>query len=202
MSPVGSEAAGTPGPLMAMLARRRVALGLAVTLATLVLARPTWKSWFVGLIVALLGQAFRAWAAGHIEKDREVTTSGPYQWVRHPLYVGSSVMALGIVLAARSWVVAVLTTVYLVATIGAAVVTEESRLRRAFGDQYDRYARDRGGAVGGGSGRASGGTADRSAGGTARTFSWDRAMRNREYRSMAGLAGGFLLLALRVAFNL
>ena len=168
---------------LSFLARRRVSLGFLSALAALVLARPTWSSWGVGLVIEVVGEGLRIWASGHIEKDREVTRSGPYRWTRHPLYVGSSVVALGAVVASRSVVVAVLVTLYMTATIGAAVVTEEARLRRDFGTAYDDYARAAAPAV-------------------HRSFSLQRALRNREYRAAAGLAGGFLLLALKAAFNL
>ncbi len=167
----------------AFLARRRVTLGFVTAVAALALARPTWTSWGFGLAVACVGEAIRIWAAGHIEKDREVTTSGPYRWMRHPLYVGSSVMALGVVIATRSPVVAVLAALYMFTTISAAVTTEEARLRQAFGDAYDSYARAQGPRV-------------------ARAFSVARVVRNREYRAASGVVGGFLILALRVAFNL
>jgi hypothetical protein len=170
------------GPL-SFLARRRVPLGFLSALAALVLARPTWPSWGSGLAIAIVGEGLRIWSSGHIEKDREVTMSGPYRWMRHPLYVGSSVMALGAVIASRSVVVAVVVTLYMSATIGAAVVTEEARLRREFGTAYDDYARSAAPPV-------------------RRTFSMDRVLRNREYRAVAGLAAGFLILALKAAFNL
>ena len=38
------------------------------------------------------GEALRIWAAGHLEKGREVTASGPYRWTRHPLYLGSTII--------------------------------------------------------------------------------------------------------------
>lgn len=165
--------------LVEQLARRRVSLGFVTAVAALVLAHPTWESWRAGLLVAALGEAIRVWAAGHLEKSREVTRSGPYRWVRHPLYVGSSVMALGIVLASRSVVVAILATIYMVSTITAAVRTEEAYLRRTFGDTYERYAR-------------------REAEPTPRRFSVARALRNREYRAVLGLTVGFALLAARL----
>ena len=170
------------GPL-SFLARRRVSLGFLSAAAALLLARPTWPSWGAGLVVALVGEGVRIWASGHIEKDREVTMSGPYRWMRHPLYAGSVVVALGAVVASRSVVVAVVVALYMAATIGAAVVTEEARLRRDFGTAYDDYSRATAPAV-------------------RRSFSLERALRNREYRAAAGLAGGFLLLALKAAFNL
>jgi protein-S-isoprenylcysteine O-methyltransferase Ste14 len=165
------------------LARWRVPLGWLVGVAALVLARPTWSSWYTGFAVALVGEGIRVWAAGHLEKSREVTTSGPYRWMRHPLYVGSTVLALGVVIAAHSHVVGVLAALYLGITITAAIRTEEAFLRRAFGDDYDRYARaEDGGAV--------------------RRFSLERAVRNKEYRAVLGTVAGFALLALRVMVHL
>jgi protein-S-isoprenylcysteine O-methyltransferase Ste14 len=169
--------------MLQTLARRRVALGFATALAMIVFAHPTWTTWRAGLVVALAGEAVRIWAAGHLEKSREVTRSGPYRWTRHPLYAGSTIMALGIVIASRSALAAALALVYMTATLTAAIRTEETFLRTAFGDTYDRYR-------------------DSRAEPSGRRFSLARAMRNREYRAAAGLLAGFALLALKVAGSL
>jgi protein-S-isoprenylcysteine O-methyltransferase Ste14 len=168
--------------VIASLARRRVPIGFAVALSAVLFASPTWPAWQLGLVVALAGEAIRIWAAGHLEKGREVTQSGPYQWTRHPLYAGSSVIALGLAIACNSLVVAVLILVYMAATITAAIRTEEAFLSRQFGDAYDRYRRSEGGPA-------------------TRQFSLARARRNREYRAVAGLLGGFALLALEIAWR-
>ena len=165
------------------LARRRVALGFASALGVAVLSSPSWASWRYGLALALLGEALRVWAAGHLEKSREVTRSGPYRLTRHPLYLGSSVIAAGVVIASRSAIVALLVTVYMAVTITAAIRTEESFLRRTFGDDYDRYSTS-------------------AIEPMARSFSLDRAVRNREYRAVAGVLAGFALLALKAAQSL
>ena len=165
--------------LAEVLARRRVALGWIAVVATILLARPTWVTWRIGLAIAAIGEAARVWAAGHVEKSREVTRSGPYRWTRHPLYVGSSIVALGIVIASRNLAVAILAAIYMASTLTAAIRTEEAFLSRTFGDTYDRYR-------------------DSRAEPMRRRFSLARAMRNREYRAMAGLAAGFALLALKV----
>ena len=89
--------------------------------------------------MAIAGEALRFWAAGHLEKSREVTSSGPYRWMRHPLAAGSTIMAIGVVIASRSAIVGVLALLYMTATVTAAVRTEEAFLRAAFGDAYDRY---------------------------------------------------------------
>jgi len=133
----------------------------------------------MGLVIAIVGEAVRVWAAGHLEKSREVTRSGPYRWTRHPLYAGSAIMALGIIVASRSASAAVLTTMYMTATLTAAIRAEEAYLDTAFGETYARY-------------RSS------SAEPMDRRFSIARAIRNREYRAAAGLVAGFALLALKV----
>jgi protein-S-isoprenylcysteine O-methyltransferase Ste14 len=161
------------------LARRRVPLGFVAAAAAVALARPTLESWILGLLVAAVGEALRVWAAGHLEKGREVTRSGPYRFTRHPLYVGSSVLALGVVLASRSLVVAAIAAVYMSATIAAAIRTEEAFLRGAFGSTYDEYRTAR---------------AER----MDRRFSFARVLHNREYRAVTGLIVGFALLALKI----
>ena len=165
--------------LIAALARRRVTLGFVTALVAVVAARPSSASLQAGFAVALAGEALRVWAAGHLEKSREVTRSGPYRWTRHPLYAGSALIALGVVLAARSIPVALFTAIYMLATVGAAIHTEEAFLRRTFGDTYDRYR-------------------DSSDEPMMRRFSIERALRNREYRAACGMLVGFALLALKL----
>ena len=169
--------------MIAFLARRRVALGWAAALATVFLATPTTLSLAIGFVVALAGEAIRIWAAGHLEKSREVTRSGPYRWTRHPLYLGSSLLAAGVVIASRSAVAAVMVAIYMIATITAAIRTEEAFLRRTFGDMYDRYR---------------GSTAEP----MTRRFSLERALRNREYRAALGMLAGFALLALKLLLSI
>jgi protein-S-isoprenylcysteine O-methyltransferase Ste14 len=163
------------------LARLRVPLGFAAAGVAIVLARPSQTSLLWGMLVAVAGEAVRVWAAGHLEKGREVTRSGPYRFSRHPLYVGSTVMACGITLAAASPWVAMVTAVYLAATMTAAIRTEEAFLRRQFGEEYDDYCH----------GRAT--SADR-------PFSWARAWRNREWRAIVGLGVAAALLAAKAVW--
>jgi protein-S-isoprenylcysteine O-methyltransferase Ste14 len=74
--------------MMQRLARLRVPLGFLCGALAFWLARPTLASIAAGMAIAVAGEALRIWAAGHIEKGREVTRSGPYRLVRHPLYLG------------------------------------------------------------------------------------------------------------------
>ena len=162
-----------------ILARKRVALGFVAAIAALVLAHPTWQTWRAGLLIALAGACVRIWAAGHLEKGREVTRSGPYRLIRHPLYAGSTVIAIGIAVASHNAVVAAIAVLYMGLTITAAVRAEEAQLRQAFGSTYDDYQASRAAPM-------------------MRSFSLARAIRNREHRAVAGLLTGFALLALKM----
>ena len=166
------------------LARMRVTLGFVAGVLVLALARPTGVSLVVGTSVAVLGELLRVWAAGHLKKSREVTSSGPYRWLAHPLYVGSSIMGLGLAVASASLASAILIALYLAFTLTAAVHTEEAFLRNAFGDEYERYRR-----------RAA------PAADAARRFSMARAMANHEHRAAIGLAVAVLLLLLKATYN-
>lgn len=165
------------GP-MAWLARRRVALGFLAAVVALVAASPTTGSVIIGSVIALIGEGIRVWAAGHLEKSREVTMSGPYRFMRHPLYVGSSVLGAGLVVASRSFAVGFVVAIYLGVTLTAAIKSEEAFLRERFGGTYDAYAA-------GGAPQVS------------RHFSLARAMKNREYRSVAGVLMIVIVLALK-----
>ena len=167
--------------LQRVLARRRVPLGFIAAAATVVIAAPTWRTWTAGLAVALVGECVRVWAAGHLEKGREVTCSGPYRFVSHPLYIGSTIIAAGVALAGRSATAALVIAVYMGVTIAAAIRTEEAELRRTFGSAYDNYQASRVDAAS-----------------QERRFSLARARRNREDRALTGLLIGFGLLALKI----
>jgi hypothetical protein len=174
---------------VATLARFRVALGFVFGVLVLILAQPTARSLVAGMSMAACGEAIRIWASGHLRKSREVTVSGPYRFVAHPLYVGSSVMGAGLAIASANVIVAALIALYLAATLTAAIKSEEAFLRRTFGDQYDLYR----------SGVAAK-RRERSAA-TQRRFSLAQAMANREYRAVAGLGIAILLLIWKATYN-
>jgi protein-S-isoprenylcysteine O-methyltransferase Ste14 len=157
-------------------------MGFVAAAAALWLARPTPSSLAWGAVVATIGEALRVWAAGHLEKSREVTRSGPYAFTRHPLYLGSAVMAAGVGVASRHPVVWAIAVLYVVVMIGSAIRSEEAFLRAAFGDTYDDYR----------AGRLPH---------EPRPFSLARAMRNREWRALVGLVVAFALLAVKGYFS-
>ena len=164
-----------------LLARWRVFLGFVFAAIVMWQATPTRNSLLFGAAIAVIGECLRLWAAGHLEKGREVTRSGPYRHTRHPLYLGSSIIGVGIAVASHHLVVAAMVVGYMLLTLTAAMRSEEAHLREKFGDAYDAYAEKRAAPMD-------------------RLFSWSRAVGNREHHTMVGLATGLALLALKSVF--
>jgi protein-S-isoprenylcysteine O-methyltransferase Ste14 len=160
--------------MLKKIARLRVPLGFVFGILVIVLATPTLQSLAIGGAIALLGEAIRVWAAGHLEKGREVTSSGPYAITRHPLYLGSTLIGIGLAVACADPVIAAIVILYLGLTLTAAIRTEEAHLTAKFGAAYPAYR----------SGKMS----------VSRSFSVERALRNREYRAMVGVLFVLVLL--------
>jgi protein-S-isoprenylcysteine O-methyltransferase Ste14 len=122
------------------IARRiRVPLGFAFTAFYLWIARPSWTSIGIGTIIAVPGILLRALASGHVKKNDELTTSGPYAYTRNPLYLGSLIMAVGFAIAARSVWVLVLMVVMFCAIYLPVIRAEETFLRETF-PNFEEYA--------------------------------------------------------------
>jgi protein-S-isoprenylcysteine O-methyltransferase Ste14 len=175
-------------------ARLRVPLGFALGVAYLVFAQPTPRLLGVGAAVALGGLAVRGWAAGCLDKNRRLATSGPYAYTRNPLYLGSLLLGLGFAAAGGSWALGIAFLALFLLVYWPVMRREESFLRQAFGEVYDRYAaavplvfpryfhaalttqeKDR--------------------------FQWARYKRNREYQAALGYVAGVVFLVLKLALR-
>ena len=124
-----------------LVARRlRIPLGFAFAVLYVWLARPTWLSLLTGSLLLIPGLLLRAFASGHVQKDKRLTTSGPYAYTRNPLYLGSLILAAGFAVAARSgWIVAVMGVMF--CAIYVPVIAGEERFLRHTFPEYDDYSR-------------------------------------------------------------
>ncbi len=112
--------------------RIRVPLGFLFAAFYLWRAKPTWQSVEVGVAIALLGLVIRALASGQVKKDRELTTTGPYTYVRNPLYLGSILLGVGFVIAARDPWIALGLLLYFVLVYVPVIRAEQVYLRSQF----------------------------------------------------------------------
>jgi protein-S-isoprenylcysteine O-methyltransferase Ste14 len=116
------------------------------------LARHIWTPSFAmyGLGTALLvaGLLFTVWARvvlGRnwsgivtVKQDHELIQSGPYRWVRHPIYTGLLVAFAGSATAQDLWT-SVLAVVLFFVSFWLKLLREEAWMRETFGDAYRDY---------------------------------------------------------------
>ena len=163
-----------------------------------VFARPTPRALVMGGILASLGTAIRAWAAGTIRKDRELTVTGPYAHTRNPLYLGSFLIGVGVTIAGGLWEFTVIFLAFFVVVYGRTMQGEAELLSQRFGGGYAEYVRNVPLLVPRASpyrvppteeGDGSGG------------FTLERWRRNREYEALMGVAAAFVLLAAKMIWS-
>jgi protein-S-isoprenylcysteine O-methyltransferase Ste14 len=133
--------------------------GLALWLSPFVyLVNPDWMAWskmglpewvrWLGIGIGILCTLGIYWLFSSIgsgitptsatRKEHKLVTSGPYRWVRHPLYTVGSSMFVAFGMMADSWFIALLG---ILAFIAMAIRTpkEEANLIAKFGDEYREY---------------------------------------------------------------
>jgi len=98
---------------------------------------PMWP----GVVVALFGETIQVWASAHLRKNVEVVKSGPYAWVRNPMYFGRFFVGLGLTLLTWRWFLVLPYVVIFWLYAQARVLGEEVRLAGLFGDEYAGYCR-------------------------------------------------------------
>ena len=158
------------------IARRiRVPLGFAFALLYFWLAKPTARSILSGVALIVPGLVVRALASGHVQKNQQLTTSGPYAYTRNPLYLGSLILAAGFALTARSWWIAAAMTLFFFTIYLPVIRAEEAFLGKRF-PQFQSYARD----VPRLWPRLTAMADDRS------PFSWELYCKHREYHALLG----------------
>jgi protein-S-isoprenylcysteine O-methyltransferase Ste14 len=175
-------------------ARWRVPLGFALGAAFVFLSQPTVPFLAGGAVIAFLGLALRAYAAGCLEKSRELTVSGPYRYTRNPLYLGSFFMGLGFAVAAASWVLGLVFVCFFIVIYFPVMRREGDFLRSKFGEAYDQYAKSSShffptfritSSAAGTSGSKDG-------------FQWERYKRNHEYEAALGYLAGLVFLVIKL----
>jgi protein-S-isoprenylcysteine O-methyltransferase Ste14 len=120
--------------------RIRVPVGFLCVVFYFWLARPSFLSVLLSLILVVPGILLRSYASGHVTKNVHLTTTGPYGYTRNPLYFGSLLIAFGFAVAARSVWIALVFLVLFVLIYWPVILDEEQYLRSQF-PAYETYAR-------------------------------------------------------------
>lgn len=102
-----------------------------------------WSSLVIGLILFLTGLSLRVWAQMHLHYrlrlKKALTTTGPYSFVRNPIYIGNTLILTGTTfLFELFWLVPVM-LITCMATYAMTVRYEESHLTKKYGAPYVEY---------------------------------------------------------------
>ena len=118
----------------------RVPLGVAFFLLILTQLEEHW--FFPGLIVAILGQMLQVWCMSTIKTQKKLTVTGPYMFVRNPMYLGRFFLILGVlVMTGNPWILIPFTVAYYLYMVNR-VRREEKVLAELFGEDYEAFRRD------------------------------------------------------------
>lgn len=102
------------------------------------------EPYWAGLVIAAAGILVRSWAAGHLYKDQVMAQGGPYLFVRHPLYLGSCLLALGLIVTLHHWFVTLVLGGLTMLTYFHTIRHEEKNLRDRFGKNYENFSKEAG----------------------------------------------------------
>ncbi len=118
---------------------RRIPLFIGAILL-IVFARPHSAGILIGLFLIFLGEMIRIWAAGHLQKNEVLTVTGPYAYVKNPLYIGSIFITTGFcILADNIYILAASFFMFCFHYIPYKKKVEGDRLKKIFGNQYEDY---------------------------------------------------------------
>jgi protein-S-isoprenylcysteine O-methyltransferase Ste14 len=172
------------------LQRLRVSLGLASVALFVFASQPSPRSLLVGIPIAFFGALIRAWASGHLRKNAELATSGPYAYSRNPLYLGSFIMVIGCAICGGNWLLGSWLIGFFLLVYWPVMRSEAKHIRKLFAGDYEKWAANvpmffprltpyRDGAV--------------------QAFDLQQYLRHREYRASIGLAIVIGIMALKAS---
>jgi protein-S-isoprenylcysteine O-methyltransferase Ste14 len=102
-----------------------------------------------GCLLALAGAALVLWSRAALgsawsfvpmaDQGTGLVTTGPYRLVRHPIYLGLSLLAMGEALAFSSWPAVAVVFSAIVSTFVWRACAEERLLADTFGERYAHY---------------------------------------------------------------
>ena len=111
-------------------------------------ALPAWARWVgvgIGFVCIPLFLSLFGSIGSNIsetvltKKDHQLIMTGPYRWVRHPLYTVAGALFFSYGLIASNWWMLTFTTIGLVMIVALVIPREEAELVAKFGEEYEAY---------------------------------------------------------------
>jgi protein-S-isoprenylcysteine O-methyltransferase Ste14 len=121
--------------------KHRFAILYPFGLYMLIFAVPDRQSMRQGIGLIVAGLLLRLWANGYAIKMDKLTTCGPYAFVRHPLYLGTILLAAGAVIMLKVYYLGILLFLVMGFVYYRTMKTEDKMLQDKFAGQYLDYKR-------------------------------------------------------------
>jgi len=121
------------------LRRHRGKLHLLAFVLAVAWATPSLAAILLGLPLIVIGLALRTWASGHLAKNTNLCTAGPYGLCRHPMYLANIIILAGILLAGNNVYMTATGLLLTIAVYVFAIRREEALLSYLFDEDYARY---------------------------------------------------------------
>lgn len=117
------------------------------------LSLPLWLKW-TGVVLAILGFALLQWAqvtlanswsdTPRMMKEQTIITSGPYRFIRHPIYTAFLLILGSTVFISSNWLIGLCWAGMTILEIMSRISFEESLMLEYFGEQYREYMKKTG----------------------------------------------------------
>lgn len=99
----------------------------------------TPRSIALGIPFLCAAIALHVWTKGCLRQRREVSTAGPYRFVRHPFYAANACLDLGIAIMSGWWLPLLVLPLWWIAVYRPIMRSEEATMARLFGAAYGAY---------------------------------------------------------------
>jgi len=169
-----------------------VRISLLGVILAVVIADPKLWSLLVGLGLTIAGLLLRTWACGHLEKEKELITTGPYRFTRNPLYLGNLMIGIGVVVGARSLWVLALTLVLFLIFYPVVISAEKQKMKQLFPEEYTTYKEEV---------PLFFPTFSPSLRSQNIRFQWSKYKKNKEYRALIGAAVFWIVMTTKLFLN-
>ena len=119
----------------------RQSIGVILVILFTVVAEPTLYLFILGCLFVLDGLLTRLYASGFVLKNKELSTTGPYAYVRHPLYTGNIFILIGMSFATGFLWAFVISTIFFWFYYPPAIEYEDRKLKSLFPETWDSWAK-------------------------------------------------------------
>jgi len=142
-----------------MIALQSLLMTVSLVAMVVCVIKPGWLTWFwlwlpkwsrwLGVALGVLGAGLLLWThrtlgrnffgGVKIRQDHQLVTTGPFRWVRHPMYVAFAILGVALTLVSANWLVGAAWLAGLGVTVGSRAGVEDAMLEEEFGEAYRRY---------------------------------------------------------------